>query len=415
MTDFATILARTPAAIARSASFPAAELGLDRRRAGAGLALSGGGFRAMLFHVGTLRRLHEIGALRHVARVSSVSGGSITAAQLALHWEAIHRPGAGTDRFVELIQEPLVAFASSRLDAFSGITGVLTPRTSIADRVARAYDRFFEGVRLADVPAEPRFVFCATNMGTGSVVRFAKTYTADYRIGKRDHLDLSLGTVVAASAAFPPFLSPMVIELDDESALTQVFDDPPDRDPPPLAGQKPYPHRLELTDGGVYDNLGLQPVDSYHTLMVSDGGGPFQYEDSVAVNWLGHMIRAWKVTDNQVRSLRREGLVSEYKAGIRNGAYWGIGTAYSDYPRQAIVVDSGWASELQSISTRLWPMPDHRRRQLINWAYCLTDAAIRSFVDPALDPPPALPYPDQPLDRPPRAGPRRWWRRALGR
>jgi predicted acylesterase/phospholipase RssA len=48
--------------------------------AGAALCLSGGGYRAMLLHLGALRRLNEWGHLQKLARISSVSGGSITAA-----------------------------------------------------------------------------------------------------------------------------------------------------------------------------------------------------------------------------------------------------------------------------------------------------------------------------------------------
>ena len=60
---------------------------------GTTLALSGGGFRAMLFHVGGLVRLDEAGILSRLDRVSSVSGGSIAAAALAKHWDAVQTPG----------------------------------------------------------------------------------------------------------------------------------------------------------------------------------------------------------------------------------------------------------------------------------------------------------------------------------
>lgn len=43
------------------------------------LALSGGGYRAMLFHVGALWRLNELGELGRLTHISSVSGGSIAA------------------------------------------------------------------------------------------------------------------------------------------------------------------------------------------------------------------------------------------------------------------------------------------------------------------------------------------------
>lgn len=50
------------------------------------LSLSGGGFRAALFHYGCLKRLHELGLLRHVYAVAATSGGSVVAALLAHHW-----------------------------------------------------------------------------------------------------------------------------------------------------------------------------------------------------------------------------------------------------------------------------------------------------------------------------------------
>ena len=50
-----------------------------------GLALSGGGYRAAAYHIGTLRALHKLGVLDKVDVISSVSGGSIIAAYYGLH------------------------------------------------------------------------------------------------------------------------------------------------------------------------------------------------------------------------------------------------------------------------------------------------------------------------------------------
>jgi predicted acylesterase/phospholipase RssA len=54
----------------------------DQPVEGIALCLSGGGYRAMLFHLGTLWRLNEFGLLFRLQRISSVSGGSITGAIL---------------------------------------------------------------------------------------------------------------------------------------------------------------------------------------------------------------------------------------------------------------------------------------------------------------------------------------------
>lgn len=53
---------------------------------GCALCLSGGGYRPMMFHAGCLWRLNEAGMLAKLNRVSSVSGGSITAGILGMNW-----------------------------------------------------------------------------------------------------------------------------------------------------------------------------------------------------------------------------------------------------------------------------------------------------------------------------------------
>jgi NTE family protein len=279
---------------------------------------------------------------------------------------------------------------------------------SIAETAAKRYDKMFPNYGLQDLPDSPRFVFCATNLGTGSVLRFSKPYTADYRVGVRFNLDLPISTVLAASAAFPPVLSPLRIALEQDQELVQQFEDQTvgsgtaDRSTKPDLADTEYAKRLELADGGVYDNIGLQPLNKFHTVLVSDGGGPFKYEPKVKTNWLQHMIRNWLVTDNQVRSLRRSELIAAFNAKRRNGTFWGIGTAYSDYPASVIPVHDGWADYLKAIPTRLHPFDDQTRRQLIAFSYALTDAALRSFCVPegATIADPVLPF-----DRVDLAGP----------
>src|SRR3954462_12437087 len=63
--------------------------------AGMALCMSGGGYRAMLFHIGSLWRLNEVGWLPKLKRISSVSGGSITSAQLALAWPDLNFDPSG--------------------------------------------------------------------------------------------------------------------------------------------------------------------------------------------------------------------------------------------------------------------------------------------------------------------------------
>jgi NTE family protein len=68
---------------------PVRDPGPDEPEEGIALCLSGGGYRAMLFHLGGIIRLNELGHLKKIARVSSVSGGSITAGVLGLAWQQL--------------------------------------------------------------------------------------------------------------------------------------------------------------------------------------------------------------------------------------------------------------------------------------------------------------------------------------
>src|SRR5690349_23217085 len=99
-----------------------------RPESGIGLCLSGGGYRAMLFHVGALWRLNELGYLPRLDRVSSVSGGSITAGVLALHWTALGFDATGVSRnFEEKLVRPIRVLASVTIDQWAIGVGVLTP------------------------------------------------------------------------------------------------------------------------------------------------------------------------------------------------------------------------------------------------------------------------------------------------
>lgn len=90
--------------------------GSEGVQAGIGLALSGGGFRATLFHCGALWRLNELGLLPRFDRVSSVSGGSITAGVLAVRWGTLQFSSGVATNLVPAVIEPLPAFRPLNVD-----------------------------------------------------------------------------------------------------------------------------------------------------------------------------------------------------------------------------------------------------------------------------------------------------------
>jgi len=121
---------------------------------GIGLCHSGGGYRAMLFHLGALWRLNELGYLPKLARVSSVSGGSITAGVLGMHWKKLAFDGAGVSpHFTEIVVAPIRRLASVTTDQWAIIGGIVTPGATISDKVANAYRKYLFH---DDAPRTPR-------------------------------------------------------------------------------------------------------------------------------------------------------------------------------------------------------------------------------------------------------------------
>ncbi|HET9480580.1 MAG TPA: patatin-like phospholipase family protein [Candidatus Polarisedimenticolia bacterium] len=359
---------------------------------GIALCLSGGGYRAMLFHAGALIRLNQWGLLPRLRRVSSVSGGSITAGALACAWsELAFDPATGVSpRLGEKVIDPLRRLAHRTLDVVNVALGGPLPG-SIAEWIAGSYDRhLFRGKTLQDMPDDqsgPRFIFCATNVMTKALFRFSRPYLADWRIGQARDPRLPIATAVAASAAFPPFLSPLTLDLDDYPFQpTQGADH----------HQEPYTLRAVLTDGGVYDNLGLETAwKRYRTVLVSDAGGTYGPEKDPKTDWLRHSQRVIGLVYDQVRVLRTRQTIDAFRRQERDGALWTVRTDLSG--ADPFRIPAQRAQAMADVETRLRAMDETVQQQLINWGYVACDAAARAYWrrPPApLTAPTALPFPD---------------------
>jgi NTE family protein len=366
---------------------------LAHPKPGMALCLSGGGYRAMLFHLGALWRLNEFILLRGLVRVSSVSGGSITAGVLGLVWNRLQFDGANTaTNLEELVINPIRRLADVTIDQGSIIKGILLPRKTIADEIADAYrQHLFGNATLQDLPSDnegPRFVINATNVQTNVLWRSSKPFMGDYRVGLIRNPRLDLAVAVAASSAFPPFLSPVVLKLN-----------PADFDPSTKGDLQiePYTSEVVLTDGGVYDNLGLETAwKGYETILVSDGGGGSSDEPKPKREWLEHVYRVLNLIDNQVRSLRKRQIIGSYQLGLRKGTYWGIRTNIADYKLStAMNCPLDKTKELANTATRLKKLDGILQERIINWGYAVCDAAIRTHLNQNLALPSNLPYPSR--------------------
>jgi NTE family protein len=353
---------------------------------GIALCLSGGGYRAMLFHAGALWRLNESGYLGRLDRVSSVSGGSIAAGVLASRWSGLRFDDGRADNFTDEVVAPIRAMAGRTLD-WKAVVGALFLPGGPGNRVAAAYRRHLFGRRtLRDLPHEPRFAFNATNLQTGVLWRFERPYMADQRVGIVRDPEVPLAVAVAASSALPPFLSPLRLKLDPDKLETSAGAD---------LHRPPYTQKAVLTDGSVYDNLGLEAAfKDFSTVLISDGGGQVQPAQRVASFWPLQLLRIANVIDSQVRSLRKHDAIDDFLGEQWRGAYWGIRTDISHYElSDSLPCDPARTQELAEGSTRLVAMKDDLQERLINWGYAVCDAALRRHVNRGITPPGAFPYP----------------------
>jgi NTE family protein len=351
---------------------------------GVGLAVSGGGYRAMLFHLGAFLRLYEIGLLQRLDRISSVSGGSITAAKIALEWDKLKT----REDYFEHVVTPIRGLASRTIDIPCAIAGILLPG-SVARYIALAYRQFlFGGARLQDLPSTPEFSINATSVETGALWRFTKFYMGDWRAGYVRDPELPLSQAVAASSAFPPFLSPYVLKVGPDDFIKRKNADPT------------LQSKISLCDGGVYDNLGLERIwKAYRNVLVSDAGAELEKQPSPPADWGRHSKRVVDIIYGQVSSLRKRQLIASYKVPAshpdrRKGTYWGIRSKAKNYHAPELLpVAEARAEELAKIPTRLKGLSPDLQERLINWGYAICDTAIRRHFPQPDMPPPSFPYP----------------------
>ena len=356
---------------------------------GVALCLSGGGYRAMIFHVGALWRLNEFGYLNKLKRISSVSGGSITAAVLGMNWSKLAFDANGVaGNFKSQVATPVRKLADKTIDRKAIFTGILTPG-SISGKVSAAYSKYlFDDKTLQDLPDEPRFVINATNVQSGALWRFMKPYMRDWRVGEVKKPTVPLAVAVAASSAFPPVLSPAELELDDSDFTPNTGAD---------LQKAPYTTDVVLSDGGVYDNLGLETAwKRYKTILVSDAGGQMAPDPDPKRDWAGHIYRVLNLIDNQVRSLRKRQVINSFVNESRTGTYWGIRTNIANYQlADAMNCPHEKTLKLANVATRLKRLDSKIQKRLINWGYAVCDAAIRRYFDGSHQKPANFPYPEK--------------------
>lgn len=245
-----------------------------------GLSLSGGGYRATAFHLGTLRKLYELGVLPKVDVISTISGGSISGACYALnkgsfssfytnlyeglqHKSVIRRLLLSTIGLRFLGYFLLVVGAGYFLfNPYAWVFPILFAiwiivllkfqfaLFPVSKEIEKIYDRFFyENVRLGQLPERPLLVIGSTNLQTARPFSFSRSWMQDSTYQYLDTpvefiaRDFPVARAVMASSCVPFAFTPVQI-------APHFFKNKED-------AKKYHP---VLVDGGVYDNQGIHKV-----------------------------------------------------------------------------------------------------------------------------------------------------------
>ncbi|MFM7205554.1 MAG: patatin-like phospholipase family protein [Planctomycetaceae bacterium] len=352
-----------------------------------GLALSGGGFRATLYHLGVIRYLRDCKALDLVGDIAAVSGGSILAAHLVLNW---HRYTGDDDAFAEAARE-IIGFVQHDvrnrivrrlpllfpIRLFGKLTGWHAAAFTPNALLERAYRRFLYGDRrLFELPEQPALHMLSTNVSDGVMAVFDRE---GLHIQKRaeggddpfHHVagqTASIAKVVSASSAFPGFFPPVEITAADLGVHE---------------GQFPTE---SFTDGGVYDNLGIRAFAwltahrgrTYQRVIVSDAGKPFQILGNAPLGFIAQSIRATDILWDRVWQLERENF------GERNGYHFMPVTLVVDPYEDPHALHPVVQAEVSSIRTDLDRFSDLEVNALVAHGYEVARSLHRQIGAKAL-------------------------------
>ncbi len=297
-----------------------------------GVCLSGGGYRATLFHLGMLWRMNELGMLPRIGSITAVSGGAILAAHVGLVWDDLVFSDE-TDiasNFYDVVIKPVLNGTSATIDVPSIVIGALTPSSASVQLVSRLNKNFYQNKKLTDFTADgPSITLRASAVQTKTGWWFSREYMGGEIFGILPVGDTEVAVAVASSAGYPPLLAPTILDVSRLPGVERGWRERENRfDSNPQIAEF-WSHRNEsieaiakdfkLADGGIINNIGSEGclnVDIKDALIVSSASGFDSLIVDVGNNWLSQGMRAIDmtylskeryITENLFRNDSREG------------------------------------------------------------------------------------------------------------
>lgn len=293
-----------------------------------GIALSGGGIRATIFHLGLFKWLAENGLLEEVKRISSVSGASLCVGLIYAHND-LTWPSSKTflSNVLPSIERVILA---NDIQTSAVLRLIYSPYywNKKPNLIAKQLEHQW-GIHgsLADLSGDVAWYTNCTTYETGKRFRFCKDNMGDYKIGYVENPDIPLSHVMAASAGFPILIGPYCLPTSEYQWS------------PPKCSDVDYfvpTKSIHLWDGGVYDNLGLGSIfepknagtlkEGVNYMIVSNASasiGP--YRRHAGFNF-SNLKRLLDISMDQVTSLRNR-MVMDFIIRTNQGMYLKIGNS----------------------------------------------------------------------------------------
>ncbi len=380
-----------------------------------GLSLSGGGSRAVAFHLGTLRALEDLKLLDDVEVISGVSGGSVLTGLLAyteasfadvdhdavsflrrglvmpgiakllnpiragaLLWNLVLvvLPTLLTDTLINSLARVASLFPAFRnaCDTVSRCSWPFRRRYSrthvLADAIADVV-----GTQTCDAPTRQgkSIVFNACELRTGTAFRMSNQRFGSYRFGWAPAAELRVADAVMASAAYPPFLPPFdwkrPFELNGETDT----------------------HRVIVTDGGVFENLGVSVMEpgrnpeisaiayDVDIIIASDAGAGQFTGEIVPASWPKRMTQVVSAVMRKVQDATKQRLHDHARARRIDGFVY---AALGQIDRRVPLKPANWVDREEVIRypTDFSAMSEANIRRLSGRGEAITRALVTQYL-----------------------------------
>jgi predicted acylesterase/phospholipase RssA len=334
-----------------------------------GLALSGGGFRASLFHIGVLAKLADIGVLNHVEALSCVSGGSIIGAHYYLELRRLFQEKGSDSEFttpdylsiVKNLEEEFLAGVQKNIrtrvisSLWSNVRMIFSSTYSRTMRVGELYEkhiysrvkdgqdnreRWLDELKIVPMDEDhdsfkpkydnwrrlnkaPILILNATSLNTGHVWQFTATYMGEPPAAINTEIDASYRLRRMWYRDAPPAYRDnedasrrirLGYAVASSSCVPGMFE--------PLLLPRLYKDKtVQLVDGGVFDNQGVASLleQGCSVLLVSDASGQMTTEDNPSKSLINVLMRSTSISQERVRWAQYRELEARRRSGLLQG------------------------------------------------------------------------------------------------